>query len=94
MEAGSFVGMFDNYGEFNMSRMGLWVYLIKSKGYVEERHQESEKESESGEESEKEKGSESGFCYRFIPDWVFLKQGSKYYTLKGVLWIDFLIFVS
>lgn len=82
MEAGRFVGMFDNYGEFNMSRMVLWVYLIKSRGYVEVRHQES------GEESE------SGFCYRFIPDWVFLMQGSKYYTLKGVLWIDFLIFVS
>ncbi len=66
--------------------MGLWVYLIKSKGYVEERHQESEKESG--------KESESGLCYRFIPDRVFLKQESKYYTLKGVLWIDFLIFVS
>lgn len=65
-----------------MSRRVLWVYLIKSRGYVEERHQESEKQKE------------SGFCYRFIPDWVFLKQGSKYYTLKGVLWIYFLIFVS
>ncbi len=70
--------------------MGLWVYIIKSKGYVEERHQESENESGSG----KQKESESGFCYRFIPGWVFLKQGSKYYTLKGVLWIYFLIFVS
>lgn len=69
MEAGSFVGMFDNYGEFNMSRMVLWVYIIKSKGYVEEPHQESEKESGSGKQKEsgEQKESGAGFAIDLYP---------------------------